>query len=381
MPDKFVDVFTTLKAVNYHDLAYLGFFFLIELLLFFNVLSVSYAQINGAGVGTTINRVSQTLALYQTLYIFTMLGIAIAMVGKILKIYDKLPDNMQFFPFNLVILGSIGASNGNGYSRQNGGLNKWIKFFATVVFALILAFLMFGNNSLYSFFGVPVPPIFSFALNNTFLVALANVFTGGFLVAELEEMFVASFLVPSIAVILRNYIAITTIMLFAGTLLIVYANLLAIGLLLIIFGAAILSSKFIKTDISNSWLIRHATSILICGVVFAAYHYYAYGAYNVNTNIAATLSPPFIFEVIGGAANGIAQNAIPSRLLHNYNNSSALAAMSNLGANAVYLVALVLLVHIAYMSLSLAGESVIDKVRGRHGKNKSGSRHINWAIR
>lgn len=236
------------------------------------------------------------------------------------------------------------------------------------IFRDITIGVMFGSVFVlaYSLFPTPIP-----TPNVASGPPLTQLFVAGLLSVEIEEMFRASVLVPTVIRFLKNYGEWPVIFLLIGAMSFFLFNAPTISILLFVIALVLMFNK--KTKLFFGGLgstgtqmnprlpspdsVRHLVAIVFTAFVFAIFHVYAYN-YNLLLMEAA-----FAFALVADCINWYLQSTLASRVGHSIHNSFALSLQFGLYWQSIVIV-------LVYVLLILSSSGSLDIKSFLEGEEK-----------
>lgn len=253
-----------------------------------------------------------------------------------------------FFCFSMMTPAVV-TKNKIGGIVVYGKTNTRLKFVRDIGVGILIGLFLIGGYLGFSIAFNPAPFSLSGVGGAGALSSLVILLIVGFFGVEVEEMFRASTLIPSIlkltggenlvaallsAIIMFVLIVLFVILQIAGSI----ALWIALGFIGI--GVFIGLKEHIKKTTRPSPAINHAIAILVGATIFMTLHIYAYGGGSFTTNISAYISV-FIFAVVADTTNWMLQSTLASRMIHSVNNLTIVTVI--LGLSWHYAVAILLI--------------------------------------
>jgi hypothetical protein len=301
------------KSANKLDVIYLGSFFLIAILMVFIFLIAP--AVTSAGL------------IYSLLVFITILLIVFATIS-----HNKL--------FSVVIFGNDKSTKKILYDIALG---------ASII---ILMFILIPDIVSYLHFSL-VPFSITGTPNDSLITALIVIFAG----VEIEEMFLNSTFIPSVAVFNKGTKSLTSaiayhfglVILFFGAYIFGFTALIA-GALLFIIGIILAPILIDKKHTRDNSFIIHIFAITLGVTFLSILHVYSYNIVNLTTAISA-LIPLMLFFTFEALINWYRQSTITSRSMHSLANTIALVAsgLITMGTGIIiYLIYMLFIIGLAY---------------------------------
>lgn len=266
---------------NIKDKAYIGFFFLIIVILFYNFVSSSNYKSFGD--------------IYMPLAVISLVILSISLLMHKNSVFSE------------VIYGKIKNVKGLLISMSIG--------FAVGIFLIV------SSNT---FSILP----FSIVANSSLISNLTLLFVIGFVGVEVEEMFFASTTFPTFQKFFNGGAEIPVVFIVAGLIFFFSFGQSGIFLSLIFFGVAIafVFSNFIRKELKKT-IARVGINMLLIAIIFGLVHIYAYQS---SPNLIYLMFEAMLFRFVVDVINFFREDTISSRITHSINNSFVGSTIMNI---------------------------------------------------
>jgi membrane protease YdiL (CAAX protease family) len=199
-----------------------------------------------------------------------------------------------------------------------------------------------------------------FSIAATSIAALSAVFVVGVIGPLIEETFVQSALIPTIASKLSNPGLLAFIGILGGVYFLFVTQVYALALVFFALVFVYLFSTLARKSLFKSSIEKFVVATLFGCVIFAAFHVYAYG--NAPNPVSMMLSAG-LFAGLMAIYNHTRQNTVGSPIIHSMNNTALAAVAAGLSLGVVGLVvavmALIMFAGYEFSNVGRASASVI----------------------